>query len=444
MAQSLLSPALPSPINQLPEELLFAIFQQVHNGTRPGSFIACLLCCKHWYNVGLPLLFMAIVLRESNLEVFLTQFPSRNFGTVSFLTVSIRSFEPAEAEACCHRLGKLAMAIRKMVNLSTLSFHFRGDHVTTKTNLLPTSIVSAIVESLSMNCVNLEIDTNGFDYVAPNSAHLCDQLGHVLPRLRNLRLRLANMCPAIFAAGFNKDGTIEDLSAFTPVVASFLKTAVINCRVGRWQAQNCGARIGLDSAYIPLINSLRELVARGNYPNIERLWLVYRRHNESLLSQYPIYNRCDMIQNKTWAIPFVLAFGSDFNLAQDIWIYFMRTPEGQDVASFAWVIDRYVEGQTWKETLNGCSMPAAAIMRSDFFFRLERPLSLMNLVSWKPLDPGILYSLLRVEKETGLRLLYAVQREGLTDESPVERICPNGWKWRGDLLERRPSLSFPS
>lgn len=109
---------------------------------------------------------------------------------------------------------------------------------------VPRPIIATIIEALPEIGVNLEIDTRGLDYFEPGSAYLCDAVSGTLPYLRNLRLRLGTLCPAIFGADFDPSDPAKFFSNFQPVAALSLQTVVINCTPGvifGAQANICGA-----------------------------------------------------------------------------------------------------------------------------------------------------------------------------------------------------------
>lgn len=427
-------------MDQLPEELLCAILQHVQNTPQQRSFVACLLCCRRWYNVGLPLLCNAIALRSENLASFLYFFPSRNLTRMRFLAVSITaSYDnmTLSGSAQVRRLRKFAAVLAQMVNLSTFSFTFSDPQSTNPHPCqMPRTIVTTIVDNLPTSCVNLEIDTHGLDYHTPGTPHLCDRLRHVLPRLQHLRLRLTDMCPAIFAEGFNQHVSMGDPPTFTSVVAPSLKTAVINCRTGIWSSGCCTKWPRID-AHDSLIKFLRELAVCQNFPAIERLWLLYIPRIHHVGPQYHHYKRCDIIQDQTWAIPFLPGPRACIEFAEDRDVCLARTPGGQQIVSCDSALEQFVEGKTWETTLSECRMPSAILRKCDSW--CVKPLPLL------PIGPFYrvgrchcdFHALLWNEGVTGLRLMSAVLREGLTDEPPLMIVCPDGWIWEGMLLKRK-------
>lgn len=439
MSQSSSSTSFSPPIiDQLPEDLLRVVFQHVRDEPSLPFFAATLRCCRRWYHVGLPLLCDAIALNESNLDLFLDRFPLASCRLVRSLTVSMGWIKPVNGYGMSHvksfrrRLRRFALTTGTMINLSTFSLRVRQSKYYGGLHF-PRPILAAMVQNLPPSCVNLEIDTRGCDSAGSGSSHLCDQLRHVLPRLRSLRLRLVHVCPAIFATGFTVDGMIEDQSAFQSVVAPSLKSAVINCSVVEGTARICGSDL---DAQIPLARALRELVTRSNYPVMEQFWLFYLRAPKYT---YPLYHRCDVIQNKTWVIPLVFFRSYMFHASkEDGSVVFARLPDGQEVLSSEWAVEQIAEGQTWKETMSGCWMPAAAIETQGFRRGGggAKPLPLLDLAIHRDRDPQWSCPLWHNERETGLRLLHAVQREGLTDQSPVSEITPDGWHLDGRCLTK--------
>ena len=333
--------------------------------------------------------------------------------------------------------------------LSTTT-HLRGFSLTVSDQPLvlgfwiPRPRIASMVERLSRTCIALEIDTRGHDYAGPGSAHLCDALRTVLPHLQHLRLRLSTLCPAVFGLGFRLDGTTPDESPAELTPAPMLQTAVINGATrlpgcggpahvcGTFQEEPHRAYQHIPDAREALVKCLRLLTERGNYPAIQRLWLldkqVYEVRDPSL---YSTYNRRDLVTSKTWAVPFrnIRAFDKDSILA--------RTPEGQEVLSYEWAVEALAEGEAWRETLGGSRFPAAWLATDDFRRDgfVPRPLPTISVDSYRAQFPKRMCHLWANERKTGRRLLNAVEREGLVDASSLPEMTPPGWSRdeNGDL-----------
>jgi hypothetical protein len=115
--------------------------------------------------------------------------------------------------------------MESLTNLTTFSYTIEQYQ-----NFLEKRHVAMIINSLPQTCVNLEIDTvceqDLSDGVAGDQRHtqICEALRRVLPRMRNVRLRLASMCESML-------GTVDGEN-FTPIDMPNLETLIINCRLG--------------------------------------------------------------------------------------------------------------------------------------------------------------------------------------------------------------------
>lgn len=92
-------------------------------------------------------------------------------------------------------------------------------------------IIARLLGALSQSCIDLEINMQGRDddprcYFGPTfgSAHLCDSIRMLLPRIRHLRLRLGSLCPDFFSHTAN--GTRS------PITALRLESMLVNLSVG--------------------------------------------------------------------------------------------------------------------------------------------------------------------------------------------------------------------
>ena len=416
--------------------------------------------------MGLSHLCNVMLLKNSNLEAFLSRFSPANCVLIRSLTIAIETESPAkdtvgwyvedeedmkrngssETKVLWSRLQDLATMISKMSLLSVFSFVLTGDYPARLGFWIPRPIIASMIENLSKSCLNIEIDTKGEDRLGTGSLHLCDKIRDVLPRLQHFRVRLGTCCPAMFCASLSIIDTTEDRSA-----ASSLKTVIVNCAT-RYpgcggSARLCGfseddpeyhscRRGAAPEARVSLGTTLQDLFARGKYPKIERLWLVdFQDHAGDDLNAYTAFNRRDVILNKTWAIPFrnILAHDRDSILT--------RTPEMGEVFTFTWGVEQIAEAQTWKETFSGCRFPAATIA-TGFLQREDcraKPLPIESVEAFKIRRPKKSCLLWLNEWKTGRRLLDFVEREGLVDTSPVREITPSGWIRDGGDLEPEES-----
>lgn len=445
------------PIERLPLEIFSNILKRVRNSTTPSSFFSCLLCCKGWRDTALPVFYQDIVLRNSNLELFLRSFPESCHHFVRSLTISITSdnaTDPIELDLPEYReeverlkktlspgskvlfqhLAELSQIVGYMTALSTFSFVLGSEGVGMGF-WIPRPTITTILEKLPVSCVNVEVDSKGVDHCQPGKAHLCDSIRGILPRLQHLRLRLRLLCPAIFGEGFTADGIVEDASNFKPISAPNLKTAMINCNSANSRySRVCGTLQYPETpdfihqtspeARIYLTSCLRLLVERSSFPEVKRLWVLdWQRPSDENGAQFASYNRRDVAKDKTWAIPYRKIWPSQSTSV------LTRTPEGIEGLSSPGVIEILAEDEIWKETTNGSRFPAdlqsAEGWETQGYSKKELPLETVD--SYRGRNPRKSCALWANESKTGFPLLSAVERDGLTDTSPVIEITPPGW-----------------
>lgn len=170
---------------------------------------------------------------------------------------------------------------------------------------------------------------------------------------------------------------------------------------------------------------MRLLLERGTYPAIQRLWLLDQQLYEGELDKsfYSTFNRRDLIANKTWAIPFR-------DIALDKESKLTRTPEGREILSYGWAIEAVIECETWIDVVGGFRFPAALLATEEFHRHgyLTKPLPVESVESYHARFPRRSCDVWAHERETGMRLLDPVEREGLMDTSPVVEMTPSGWR----------------
>ncbi|MCJ1428299.1 hypothetical protein MMC29_006208 [Sticta canariensis] len=212
-------------INDLPVEILSNILERVRNScTLPevNHFVGLLTCCKYWLEVAQPILWRDIVLTNSTIATFISHVSSETGGLVRSLTLRLTfvekpwrgSYSEGASHPCpgiqalWHDLHNLAPTIRTITNLNTFSLTVRPDLRNTDCGLfcIREEDVRDLLISLPPTCVNLELDTCGFeirtgaDYSTNVRRHLCPVIADLMPRLQNVRLQLSMICDSIFLA----------------------------------------------------------------------------------------------------------------------------------------------------------------------------------------------------------------------------------------------------
>lgn len=443
-------------MDSIPDDVLLIIFHWAYNCLRSRDFLNCFTVCRRWCDLAVPILYHDVVLHNRNISSFTAAISSSNASYVRSLTISIDAEPPAppinhidsaiyagvaESESLkesavtqrlWHQLSQLGPTLARMTVLTT--FSLRVVSVGAFGFWLPRPLLAALVRQLSRTCVNLEIDTQGFDCRRPGVGHLCQEIQAVLPRLQHLRLRLAVMCCRIFGDGFTAHGTIEDELKFTPITAPVLRTVVINCD-SNWGYENhsyvcdtfwevpCGLyQTGLESRE-PLATCLRLLVSRGAFPMCRKLYLMEMQPYDSRdRATVAAYKQRDILNNITCSVPF---HNIDSRRSRTCMV---RTPGHVEVLGPSWEIAVVAEGSLWM-TRNESIFPTevrgaqrAENIRPDLY-----PPPLEDRVAFqKRLRVWIL--LWKWEDDLGQTLLRAIYREGLTDSTPLKLELPAGWR----------------
>ncbi|GIJ86559.1 hypothetical protein Asppvi_005448 [Aspergillus pseudoviridinutans] len=292
-------------------------------------------------------------------------------------------------------------------------------------------MIGSILAALPESCINLELDLDpvNIESKGPGSAHICEMISPHLSRLHHLRLEIGTICPALFGDHFAIDGSLqrENPPPLSHYYYPALQTFIINCNF--WgSALTCNingataASEALPPARVALVQCLRHLFLRGSFPRIQRLWLLDGQLNDNNdESVYAAWNRRDIVNNKTWAIPWV-----DVKGPTPISFYsVIRTPEGRELVTPSQYTSVFAEDQTWKESTLGSRFPAAVLAdRGDFIVRDPPALSVSE---YRSMYKGSCLAW-RHEQITGRKLLWATQREGLVDRSPLHEITPPGWR----------------
>lgn len=447
-------PSSPSPFDKLPNELLSTILLHVKINSSASCFLSCLLCCKAWHSIALPLLYHDVLLVNLNLKAFARQFNLPYGSFVRSLTICIDpiiqktqpdpydffdddTYMRVNGTPELNRLwASLRDTVASMTRLRTFSFQISPQSSYDIEFWVPKPILALIIEALPDTCVNLEIDTCGLDFHNPGSAHVCEAIRGTLPHLRSLRVRLNTLCPAVFGTGFDPTNPAKFFSNFQPVASSSLHTVVINCIavLGRGgPSKICGTSPEVMYSYdsggrgqspqVVLVDSLCLGVERRCYPVAKRLWVVNflapirRAWNDMWI--YPTIFRRDILADEIFAIP--LEYLSVFDGG-----FLVRTLEGKEIISYLWAIEAIIEGQTWRETTDGYRLPDTVLETESTIYAAEM-LPLQSTEDWKAKHPGETCTLWEHENVCKRRLLDAEKRKGLTNVALITEKTPVGW-----------------
>jgi hypothetical protein len=351
----------------------------------------------------------------------------------------LREHGSIATQALWAQLQSLSRALQHMANLHTFALL-----VTSRPSTgfwLPRHIIADLVTNLPQQCFNVEINTRAQDSAEPGSAHLCEAIRHILPRLHHLRLCLSTMCQALFTSDTAPTLTSDQTSAAeSRSTAPLLKTVFVSC-VGRAIRNNgarlCGSydedphtmnfRTGTEAAPI-LAQSLQSLSL--NCPALEVAMVMDVTPSDyDDESVYPSYNVRDVIKNKTNALPFhdILPF-EDGNTI-------IRLADGQELISSRAAIQDLAEGRVWKDSTDGVRLPAVMYLGEGAADYVAKEEALLTVEAWKEGHPKKTCILWLNERKTGLQLLRPAVLDGVTEKPVVQEDTPVGWLRDGTDLD---------
>ena len=443
-----MAPLSPSPFERLPNEILSSVLLEVKVDPDASSFLRCLLCCMTWRDMAIPILYRDVLLTESNLSTFVRYFKSSYGPLLRTLTIAVNPVQPASTDNDEHRverygsqnaqvlwrlLNQLSCDLASMIRMTTFSLTISSDSYA-RGFWIPKCTIATIIRALPEACVNLEIDTRDYEGPAPKPVHLCDDICAILPRLQNLRLCLTTICPAIFMDDYEPFQSRERQSSSKPVVAPFLRTFVVNCLPGSifaydqvglctpgWSPYQLPQRTWSDyvlyyfehseEIVTTIVNALWFGKEIGSFPVAEHVSFLHPGSHGTTAS----LNRRNILENTTWALP----LGQLAIHRTDLDLFFIRTPEDQEVVSDQWTIKALAEGEIWVETMDGCRVPASTVTKKSSVYAKKR-LPFVDAETWEAYNPNTSIAVWGNDWGRPTRLLEAEYRYGLSDMRPVK------------------------
>ncbi|MCJ1380567.1 hypothetical protein MMC17_003675 [Xylographa soralifera] len=378
-----------------------------------------------------------------SLTIYTNPAPLNQYIPVQDKTFVGESCESTEAENVWLRFRDLPCRLQSMKKLTTFSFivlspsqipHFREGNVMRQG-------IARIILSLPETCSALEIDTRGEDFdlnLPPGSFHLCDAIRAMLPRLKHLRLRTRMLCSYFYGEKAVITSSTFDSSHFRPTAAPNLDTLVVNCVP--YSPFHTVIRLcqNVQDAQPILAECLQALVKQGKYPESKRFYLLgSQNYHDAGQSTYAAFNRRDIIQNTTWTIPCRQITDNEDD-------HLIRMPDGGEYLSDTITIAQLAEGELWQETTKGIRLPHAVLAEQEAgtYGRTLKHLPYESSRDWKARNPKTSCTLWRNETATGVKLLDAERRDGITGTLPLVEKTPTGWVRHGsDLVPEQGRLS---
>ncbi|MCJ1228382.1 hypothetical protein MMC12_005043 [Toensbergia leucococca] len=344
-------------INKLPNELLRNIFQRLRNGYTPSELkevLSCLTCCRHWQRIAEPVLRTDIVLSNSNISSFISNTTPENALFVYSLTIRITPIVVAsEPRSCVSAIGvepelmeemmkddgtipyqnhwetrilwqslhNLTASVVEMTHLTTFSLVVVPTKLMSSGFWLRRKELSKLICSLPESCINVELDTCGYDRVTTGSEDLCKTLRGIMPRLEHLRLSLAMLCDSLFLV--ERPSTLAPSSQYEQsfhVSAPRLHTLTIALFCGKPEpsAVLCSPSLndsfaltmGIWPAPVPafykIISTAKAAYVAGSFPNAIKIAIFdhVSRHDQGDEFEYETLNERNIITNQTQRMPY--------------------------------------------------------------------------------------------------------------------------------------------
>ncbi|KAF2200636.1 hypothetical protein GQ43DRAFT_463805 [Delitschia confertaspora ATCC 74209] len=442
-------------MSNITTEILLHILTELKRMTVSNNdLLSCLRVCRRWHEPTLSVLYGSLTLTNLNRFGFLESSQVINHGSyVRSITVRIvrgGTGGSQSSQTSNDLLDRLILWLPSLNKLRCLSLTV-DQYVFVPTD----STIDRLLKALPETCVDLELDTSGSGHEdSPQAnAHSCDTVRHILPRLRHVRIRMPEMCSAMFGTGPILTGGLQS-TTFEPLVLRNLQTLIVNCtHASGKQIVRCReleremAMISpfpiqpddADSAWLSVTQALEQVSNRGHLRQNAKIYVI--AGTPGSVHDMAIWQtelRTNMVAKETWAFP--------IRVAQNQW--HIRLHDKRDLVTSLDNVKSIVEGHLWRNIMGRAlfsRLPASVIMaeaKGDSSYAsgcMELPMKTMTLAQWAT-SPLRLPSYARNEQVTGVRLFEAQIRKGedYLSARPIVEITPDGWVrgWANVNLER--------
>ncbi|KAJ3518443.1 hypothetical protein NM208_g14510 [Fusarium decemcellulare] len=312
-----------------------------------------------------------------------------------------------EVDQNLHRLASHAVAHMAKLESFSLTTHPRCFKF-----CINQSTTGAILRALPTSCVNLELDIRTQDqywscwFLSRGSTHVCEELRRLLPRMHNVRLNLPNTCSAML--GTREPG--DALADVRPISLPCMRNLQLECRIG-------------GASWLSIIRALQRVLELEETNAAEITILT------SILNQQkPCYStllRCHVRSGAgttTWAFPITSVPPPPDYRGSDV--LYMRTYDGNFVTLGGQASYDLAGGHPWRLLSTGVRLPAT--FTSDTPWAPDEELGILTEAEWLERYPRNLPVLTINERETGIRLIDAEERNGAELRCAVE-MTPKGW-----------------
>ncbi|EON67803.1 hypothetical protein W97_07058 [Coniosporium apollinis CBS 100218] len=404
------------------------------------DLLNCLVTCQAWLDIGYPVLCRDVVLTSTNLQPFVNTFGVRHGKHIRSLTVHI-SGSTAGFSSPTAPFGPLTLSsfadigryTRDFERLAAMLPHF-GNLQTFSTlwgtlntaRPMPRYSLNALVLNLPISVKNLEIDTAGHDrfYHHPTEPqHLCLSLRGVLPQLRNLRLRVKELCPCLF--GGCNDFSAPNLERLLINVEIFSYYSAAVCHPNPYPVHEAFPNTEARGVLLP---HLQSLLRSGAFPKIKELFVLDQRRRAGLdWREYSAVVVRDVLRDMTTSLPYLSA--PAFSDACMI-----RAPDGRDLWGPEAASRDFAEGEAgWITTSKGSRFPGHVkfihTKLNDGYKVLDLPWTRVDSFAERQTSPLRIWGLWKQELQVGMQLLEVQIRDGVLEDLAHLEKLPSGWQY---------------
>lgn len=395
-----------SSISKLPTELLSRILTLVHNDSNSGVFLACLLCCRYWNDVALPILYRDVFLYNATINLFTAALTHHNAASIRLLTICINPIrlqpghlwprptynsagrsvpeightEDPGLTRIWQDIQKLGPCLKELTSLTTFSLRFMwsGDDEIASFRVKRIDLYN-ILQAIPASCRSLELDTRRYDrYEYHLDGHVCEGIRNLIPQLQHLRLRSYILCPTIFGEGSirNEGRDLRQADVFRQL--SNLQTVLINTTLEPSASTTVLCRSYSSEPQHPrplahhvMSTSARRLLELGAFPAIQKFGIIGNETSKHRMTPgwRAIFDYNDIISNDAY-VQLVQPLGRGLKG------YLLRPHNGEVIFGSYPAIEDVAEGVSWLETTNGSRFPSSFALTPDAInagYKWKRP-----------------------------------------------------------------------
>ncbi|KAJ0116765.1 hypothetical protein J7T55_009916 [Diaporthe amygdali] len=442
-------------------DILISVLTELRN-TSAGNrdLFRCLLVCKEWNQFAAPILYGNVALRNQVVGMFTHCIQPGLYGE-RVRSITLR-FDPNPTTVDFNKeLRLIASVLPKLTKLSSLSLHVRIGWASHE-------ILTHLLEAIPLSCTSLELDTGYTGWGDGQSAHMCDSVRAVLPRMRHARIRTETMCAAMLGTGILPDEVVPGgewrhlTDPFTPIHLPHMYSLLIVC-ARHSLIRRCGAPRLHDgnlwtkpsgSAWASITAALERLVETPGairQDGASICAVACTDYDQDDMATWKAVVRADVVAKTSWAVPYRMVW---HGVIPGSWL--VRLPGGRELMTTLENIEQLAEGEEWVNVSGGARLPreiveTARAGKPSFAAgcALEPMSMLKTAAQWRQDNPNKITYIWRNETTTGEKLLEAEKRTGRDSYfslRPVIERTPHGWirGYRNESLKRVGALELCS